>query len=303
MTSCNAPGQDGFATFPFRRRSVATSAREYTQRARSFLYAALAATVASVLGHDRIRFFENGVTSLNLPIAPQLVGGRASRTTHPQSLHGFARLFSELLGQPFGVENPFIWKTKTDTVRLIKEQGCGALIARSVSCSKTMEATRLYTHCGRCSQCIDRRFATLAADLTDQEDPPEMYKVDLLTGERTFGENRTMAESFLRRAGQLRSISEMDFFVEYPEAPRVLRHVGLASDEAGRRIWELHRRHGEEVFAALAEGHRRHSLEFQEGRLPDSCILVVAVPQRYRQAADDGASPWRWSTFPGTQWW
>jgi len=279
-----------------RHVSVSTSksgnvGREYTQRTRSFMYATLATTVASMLGHDRIRFFENGVTSLNLPIAPQLVGGRASRTTHPRSLHGLARLFSELLGRPFGVENPFIWKTKTDIVRLIKEQGCGALIARSVSCSRTMEATRLHTHCGRCSQCIDRRFATLAAELTDQEDPAEMYKVDLLTGERTFGENRTMAESFLRRAGQLRSIPEMDFFVEYPEATRVLRHVGLASDEAGRRIWELHRRHGEDVFAALAEGHRRHAREFQEGKLPDSCILVLSVPQRYRQAADDSASP------------
>jgi len=261
--------------------------REYTQRSRSFLYAALAATVASMLGRDRIRFYENGVTSLNLPIAPQVVGGRATRTTHPQSIRGLARLFTALLERPFTVESPFIWKTKTGVVRIIKDNGCGALVARSVSCSRTVEATKLHTHCGRCSQCIDRRFATLAAGATDEEDPSEMYKVDLLRGERTFGENRAMAESFLQRASRLRSIHELDFFAEYPEATRALRHVGLTSEEAGKRILELHRRHAEEVFAALAEGHKRHAQEFQAGKLPDSCLLVLAVPERYRQAGDD----------------
>lgn len=260
---------------------------EYTQRSRSFLYAALAATVTSVLGHNRIRFYENGVTSINLPIAPQVVGGRATRTTHPQSIGGFARLLSTLFARPFAVEAPFLWKTKTDVARLIKDHGCGDLVARSVSCSKTVEATRLHTHCGRCSQCIDRRFATLAAGLDEEEDPPEMYKVDLLTGERTIGENRAMAESFLQRASRLRSGSDIEFFAQYPEVTRVLRRVGLTSDEAGQRIWDLHRRHGEDVFAALAEGHKRFAVEFQQGRLPDSCLLVLAVPGRYRQGGPD----------------
>jgi len=262
--------------------------REYTQRTRSFLYASLGATVASMLNRDRIRFYENGVTSLNLPIAPQVVGGRATRTTHPQSIRGFERLFSTLLDQPFLVESPFLWRTKGDVIRVIKDAECASLVARSVSCSKTVEATRLHTHCGRCSQCIDRRFATLAVGLSDEEDPPEMYKVDLLIGERVVGENRTMAESFLQRAAGLRSSSEIDFFTLYPEATRALLHVGLTADDAGRRIVELHKRHAEEVFAALAEGHRRYAREFQEGRLPDSCLLVLSVPERYRQASGDG---------------
>jgi 7-cyano-7-deazaguanine synthase in queuosine biosynthesis len=170
--------------------------REYTQRSRSFLYAALATTVASMLGRDRIRFYENGVTSMNLPIAPQVVGGRATRTTHPQSIRGLARLFTTLLERPFTVESPFIWKTKTDVVRIIKDNGCGALVARSVSCSRTVEATKLHTHCGRCSQCIDRRFATLAAGATDEEDPSEMYKA-ALAGARVTVEHSAHGDSTL----------------------------------------------------------------------------------------------------------
>lgn len=55
--------------------------REYTQRSRSFLYASLGATISEMLGLSNIRFYENGVISLNLPVCAQVVGGRATRTT------------------------------------------------------------------------------------------------------------------------------------------------------------------------------------------------------------------------------
>ena len=48
-----------------------TEGREYTQRSRTFLYASLGAAVARVFGLKRIRFYENGVVSLNLPISEQ----------------------------------------------------------------------------------------------------------------------------------------------------------------------------------------------------------------------------------------
>ncbi len=59
-------------------------ARDNSQCTRSFLYASLAAIVARMFGRDRIRFYENGVTSLNLSIAEQILGARASRTTRPR---------------------------------------------------------------------------------------------------------------------------------------------------------------------------------------------------------------------------
>lgn len=55
--------------------------REFTQRSRSFLFASVSAVVARQFGLNRVRFFENGVTSLNLPISPQMIGGRAGRRT------------------------------------------------------------------------------------------------------------------------------------------------------------------------------------------------------------------------------
>ncbi|MBN2566025.1 MAG: 7-cyano-7-deazaguanine synthase [Candidatus Eisenbacteria bacterium] len=265
--------------------------REFTQRTRSFLYASLAAAVARMLRLDRIFFYENGVTSLNLPIAPQLVGARASRTTHPQALSAVAKMLSLLFDRTFAVENPFLWYTKAEVVQVIKDHGCVDLVKQTVSCSRVIEATKLETHCGRCSQCIDRRFATLAAGLSDDEDPAEMYKVQLLTDARVVGETRTMAEAFVRRAQDLPTMEELEFLKAYPEATRALGHVDLPSDEAARRIHDLHRRHGGQVVAALAQGYRTHAAEFQAGSLPDSCLLVLAALSRYCQRDGDGRNP------------
>lgn len=65
--------------------------QDFNQRIRSFLFTAVAAVVARVLGQSRVRIYENGPVSLNLPISPPVLGGRASRTTHPRVLKGFEK--------------------------------------------------------------------------------------------------------------------------------------------------------------------------------------------------------------------
>jgi 7-cyano-7-deazaguanine synthase in queuosine biosynthesis len=274
-----------------RTSKTSTNTREYTQRTRSFFYGALAATVAVMLKRDRIRFYENGVTSMNLPIAAQVVGARASRTTHPRTIAALSRLLSALLERSFVVDSPFLWKTKTDVVKLIAEHGCSELIADSVSCSRTIETKRDHPHCGTCVQCVDRRFATLAAGVPEEADPPSRYAIDLMTGPREDGESVTMAEAFVQRARKLARAHETDFYADFGEAAGIVRHVGLSPDEAGARIFDLHRRHANEVHAALAEGHRRHADAIVTGSLPESCLLVLALPDRYVHRGIDSSAP------------
>jgi hypothetical protein len=59
--------------------------------------------------------------------------------------------------------------------------------------------TILHPHCGHCSQCIDRRFAVLAAG-QENEDPAEAYKVELFTDERPPGPDREMSLAYVRSA-------------------------------------------------------------------------------------------------------
>ena len=92
---------------------------EYSQRTRSFLFASLGVAVGAMFNKDVVHFFENGITSFNLPIAEHVIGTRASRTTHPRVLREFEHLFSLLLDRRITIRNPFLWHTKADVVEVL----------------------------------------------------------------------------------------------------------------------------------------------------------------------------------------
>jgi hypothetical protein len=102
-------------------------AKEVTHRTRSFLFAALGVVTARLFGKEKLRIFENGMVSLNLPLVGQVVGARASRTTHPQVLARFRHLFANVLDRSFDVDNPFLWLTKTEVVERIAANGAAIL--------------------------------------------------------------------------------------------------------------------------------------------------------------------------------
>lgn len=265
--------------------------REYTQRSRTFLYASLGAAVARVFGLKRVRFYENGVVSLNLPISEQVVGARATRTTHPQVLDGFASLFSLLVQETFTVENPFLWITKTEVVNLIGDAGCGHLIGHSVSCTHTHEQTKDKPHCGRCSQCVSRRFATLASRFGDR-DPGGQYASDLLTGARSPEKDRTLVESFIRTATEIGSMNELQVIEHYGEVSRVLRHLRpLSADQVAEKVIQLYRRHSSEVSGVMDGAIRDHASDIREGKLPATCAILLAIPESYKKTAAAGGTP------------
>jgi len=259
--------------------------KEHTQRTRSFLFACLAFTVARAYHLQKIRFYENGVVSLNLPISEQVIGARATRTTHPRVLNGFAGLFSVLAGTDFAVENPFLWLTKGEVIDKIGDSGCAELIKHSVSCTHTIGQTKLHTHCGRCSQCVSRRFATLASEYRDH-DPAEMYEVDLLEGERVKNVDLTLVESIIRTAADIKAMNEFQLLERFGEVSRVLRHVRpLTADEVAEKIVRLHWKHAAEVTGVMERALASHSLQILEEKLPPTCAIILAFPGKYRNAA------------------
>jgi hypothetical protein len=262
-----------------------TRGKEYTQRTRSFLYAALGAAVASLFNLKEIRMYENGIVSLNLPISPQVIDARATRTTHPRALEGFAELFSLIMGEPFRVVNPFFWKTKTEVVNLIADAGCADLIKHSVSCTHVMEMTRGHTHCGKCSQCIDRRFGVLSSG-NETQDPLEMYKVDLLTGAREDGEDKTMLESYVRMAYQISIMTDFEFLRNFPETSRVILHLPGTADEIATQIIDLYRRHAVQICTVINKAVESHVTAILAGDLFPSCLLILALPEEYRRPAE-----------------
>jgi 7-cyano-7-deazaguanine synthase in queuosine biosynthesis len=264
--------------------------KEPTHRSRSFLFAALGAVTARLFDKTRICFFENGVVSLNLPPVGQVVGARATRTTHPQALEGFRRVLAAVLDRPFAVENPFAWLTKTEVIERIAANRCGDLIRHTRSCTRVHDMTTLHPHCGQCSQCLDRRFAILAAG-QEHEDPGEAYKVDLFLGDRHPGPDREMALAFVRSASKIHEMADVSFFAHYGETSRIVGFFPEPTDTVAERILDLHRRHASAVCRIFDAAISAHAAALRQGALPSACLLSLVVGLRGGDRAGASVKP------------
>ncbi len=253
--------------------------QEPTQRSRSFLYQALGATIAEMLGKSNLRFYENGVISLNLPICAQVVGSKATRTTHPRVIQGFERLLTLVAERQFQVENPFRWITKGEVVERIAKAGCAELITDSISCTHTWEMTNEHSHCGYCSQCVDRRFAIIAKGM-EQYDPLSQYGIDIFTESRSRcdhqNEDKTLFANYLERANQVVRIENaVQFLRAFPEVARALRHLDGNPGASAQRCYELYRRHSAEVNSAVDLMMGVHRQAIRQRTLPPDALLRI----------------------------
>lgn len=265
--------------------------KNYTQRTRSFLFAAVGATVSRMLGLDSLRFYENGVISMNLPVCAQVVGSKATRTTHPRVLADFRRLLTAVADNPFGVENDFIWDTKADVVRRIVKEGCAELIGASISCAHVHEFELDHPHCGVCSQCIDRRLGVVAAG-AERHDPEAKYKWDVFTGERPKMEDRMMVASYVERANKIAKLRDVtDLITNYPEVVRVFGYLPGKPDQVADLVLKLQKQHAAEVNGAIEKMLAIKAKELRERTLTRDCLLRLTYDSGGGAATPVAATP------------
>lgn len=232
-------------------------AREESQRTRSFLYAAVGATVAKRYNLRSFLFFENGVLSVNFPPSEQYQNARVTRTTHPRFLFEMSELISLIEEKEFKILNPLFWNTKADIVKLLFDNDGIDLVSSTVSCGRVFDKGVKHdkTHCGRCSQCIDRRFGFAAAGLLDQENRGT-YAYDFVIdnicpdNDTDFGrEERTILVDYLRIAREHFDINVDTFYdIWLDQLTDLVDYIDGISDED--KIEKLHRlffKHGNQV--------------------------------------------------------
>jgi hypothetical protein len=260
--------------------------REETQRTRSFFFSAMASVVALIERADRIRFYENGIMSINLPIATQVVGARASRSTHPLSLILINRFVNLVSGRQITVENPFIWKTKVEIVLELANSPHASLIATSVSCTRARTVNnRFEPHCGTCIQCLQRRISTLGGGASEI-DEAEAYDTDFLLGARRDGEDRTMAVGSITLALDCEAMSTNAFMRRFAdEVSWVLQaHPRDEKEGAGEKMADLFRRHGGSVAQILSRALESVATDVIRSDLPPSSLLALVLASRLPKA-------------------
>lgn len=260
-------------------------AREFTQRTRSFLFACLGFVVARMSGKDSFSFYENGVVSINLPLAGDVVGGRATRTTHPKVLRGLEHLFSLLLDRQIQIHTPLQWLTKTEVTEKIAAAGMPDLLSQTVSCTRPRKWTEGQKHCGVCSQCIDRRFGILAAGL-GEHDPSARYMHDLLLDDRSGGDDLRMALAYVSLFKKILATPKARFLVDFPEIVSAVGHFpGVPTSEAGDRLYDLFQRHAKSVEEVIASAVKEHSTALFRNELPAASLLAACYNRGHIEVA------------------
>ena len=235
-------------------------AAEETQRSRAFLYTSIAFAIAQAYGQDGFRVYENGITGINFPRRADLAGARASRTTHPRTIYHLKQLFSLFGESEIQIHQPFLWKTKTDTLALLRESRHPELIPSSVSCSKTFQNLGQATHCGGCSQCVDRRFAAYAAK-ADDIDESGIYANDIISTSISDREVKTTVVDYVRQAKDFSRWNEDHFFMELAvELSDVVDYLPDGGSEFDRLVLirDLCKRHGDQVALAMKRMRDSH---------------------------------------------
>ena len=252
---------------------------EETQRTRSFFFTAVGAVAAHIEFADRIRFYENGIMSINLPLATQVVGARASRSTHPRSLQLLARLLDLVTIKSASLDNPFVWSTKGEVVGELASSPQASLIRGSVSCTRARTVNKQFQpHCGTCIQCLHRRLSTLVGNAAEY-DEAEGYEIDFLTGPRADGPDRVMAVETLQQSLDCASCSDSDFLSRFAGPLSWVLQAYPVGDrpETGKQILDLHRRHGLAVRDLLIKDARAYTSDLVDRKLPPDSLLALLL--------------------------
>ncbi len=273
-----------------------TEPRDTTQRSRSLLFATMGSAIARTFGATTVLFFENGIVSHNLPVSPQIVGTMASRTTHPQSLFRLQILMDLVLPDAPRIRNPYEWMTKTEVIERIRRHSGERMISAAVSCTKVRDQTVLKTHCGSCSQCLDRRFAILNAQLADA-DPSSRYETDVLLGARDKT-SAVLPVEWTKHHLQIGQIDETEFLSRFgTEIGRIVAaYPGDNREDIFGRVLDLHRRQSRIVLQVLKSQIELSAEALASRSLPSDCLLVMHLG-RSDQAPSipNPSTPGRWA--------
>mgnify|MGYP000881553639 CR=1 FL=1 len=225
---------------------------EETQRTRSFLYSSIGFSLARAHDVDKFYFYENGVTSINFSKRQDLINARASRTTHPKTIGLLEELFQLIDEKPITIKHPYLFSTKADVIKRIKDYQKLDYINISVSCSKTFLNTSEFTHCGGCSQCVDRRLAMYYLELEDYDDQG-LYELDFVRSDVEDGRVSTTIIDHIRLgmefikaslgsfySSRLGEIAELDDYIQFDD-----------EDERVEAIFNLIKVHGSQLKSAL----------------------------------------------------
>lgn len=135
-------------------------------RSRGFTFMLVGSAITIALNQRKLHVYENGVGAINLKYYKFQIGLDHTRSVHPISLIRTSEFLSVLLGEPFEIVNPFIFRTKAQMCKPLVEDNLENLIFETQTCDSVHRKEQ--SQCGYCSSCLLRRQALLINNVNDE---------------------------------------------------------------------------------------------------------------------------------------
>jgi 7-cyano-7-deazaguanine synthase in queuosine biosynthesis len=203
--------EDRILKYGFECQIKKIDTNDETQRTRMFLFSSIAFAICYRVQKNELFVYENGITSMNLPLQTDVINSRASRTTHPKTLYLLENFF-KLINPNFEIITPYKKFIKSDIIEVFRKYNAKKFISGSISCSSTRNKPKDTPHCGVCSQCIDRRLAMFAIGLDDEDCN---YKTNIITNNNTNGISNFLL-NLLKFANDIKRFNHYDLLKKYP---------------------------------------------------------------------------------------
>ncbi len=207
---------------------------------RALLYNAVAFAAAIRYSQDHYYMFENGISSINFR-GINSFDNSTGRSVHPKTLRLMEELFTRVSGTQFTIEQPFLFKRKSEVIRVLSDYGRHDLLRQTTSCDRNYSIPIAFSHCGICPSCITRRIALFAAGCPKEHQGKFYY--DFLTETNLAPPLKETIETMLR---------EMIFFINQ-------------NSSAFCRIWE------DELISVEANTRNHNSYPSVTEKIYDLC--------------------------------
>lgn len=224
---------------PFRLSNSGNIKRHTFMRSRGLTFMLIGAAVALCMGKKELFVYENGIGAINLPYRNSEVGLDHTRAVNPISLFKTSKFISSLLREgKFTVINPFIFTTKGEMCRLMRQKKCVSPIFESFTCDSPHRSSP--SQCGYCTSCLLRRQSLLAAGISDKT------KYVLEEGDPTRENLKAPINAMLFQVEKIRKIVEdnkgeekwIRFIELYPEIERIFECINMDEKRSGNKIKE-----------------------------------------------------------------
>jgi len=257
---------------------------EESQRTRSFLFTSIAFALSNTFDVNEIFYFENGITSINFSERPDLFNARASRTTHPKTIR-LLQTFFRLFNKDFEIKHPFLFETKTDVLQKFKALNKEDYIRSAVSCSKTFQRLGNSTHCGGCSQCIDRKIAAYSAELDRFDDGLGLYSVDFVKDNISDLDIKKTLIDYVRLAMSFKNMNVDNFYSQkLTELSELDDYIpGVSEQDRVNKVFELCNRHGAQVEQALVRMRNKYAMPFTRNFEKNSLLDIIRTEEHFKE--------------------